>query len=119
MASGSIIAVLLALAPVAAETPFTVEPVAEGVHLFRPTVAAHGWANSLVVERADGLLVVDAQPTAEAAGALLAEIGRFWSRLPVVRQRWPTRPTTSVRKSAPQHRGRTAGRSRPGPGRRS
>lgn len=55
---------------------FRADAIAEGVQLFRPAAAKPGRANSLVVERRDGLLVVDAQPTPDAARELLAEIGR-------------------------------------------
>ncbi len=60
--------------------PFRVETLAEGVHLFRPAEAGAGLLNSLVVEREDGLLVVDAQPTPDAARALLAGIARRFDR---------------------------------------
>ncbi len=73
---------LLALAgPVAAEpprnataSPFEVTTPVEGVHLFRPPGPAGPRTNSLVVEREDGLLVVDAQPSPEAARELLKAV---------------------------------------------
>jgi glyoxylase-like metal-dependent hydrolase (beta-lactamase superfamily II) len=66
---------LAALATVAA-APFAVDPLADGVYLFRPAGDTAGRANSLVVERRDGVLVVDAQPTPQAARELLEEIAR-------------------------------------------
>jgi glyoxylase-like metal-dependent hydrolase (beta-lactamase superfamily II) len=68
--------VLARAEPAAAAPIFTADALGEGVELFRPARPGPGRANSLVVERADGLLVVDAQPTPEAARELLAEIGR-------------------------------------------
>jgi glyoxylase-like metal-dependent hydrolase (beta-lactamase superfamily II) len=60
---------------VGAESPsFAVETLGPGVHVFRPTSERPVWVNSLVVERDDGLLVVAAQPTPEAARQLLASI---------------------------------------------
>jgi glyoxylase-like metal-dependent hydrolase (beta-lactamase superfamily II) len=60
--------------------PFVSETLAEGVHLFRPATPGGERANSLVVEREDGLLVVDAQPTPAAARELLSAIARQLSR---------------------------------------
>jgi glyoxylase-like metal-dependent hydrolase (beta-lactamase superfamily II) len=57
-----------------AETSFAVDPLGEGVHLFRPADDSPARVNSLVVERDDGLLVVAAQPSPTAARALLAAI---------------------------------------------
>jgi len=54
---------------------FTVNTLAPGIYLFRPT-STHGYTNSLVFERNDGLLIVDAQPTPAAAWDLMASIGR-------------------------------------------
>ena len=53
---------------------FQVQTLSRGIHLFRPQRATGGHTNSLVIERRDGLLVVDAQPTTEAARDLLAAI---------------------------------------------
>lgn len=53
---------------------FVVETLAEGVHLYRPAAATGERLNSLVVERQDGLLVVDAQPNPEAARELLEAV---------------------------------------------
>jgi glyoxylase-like metal-dependent hydrolase (beta-lactamase superfamily II) len=61
-------------AAVVAGGPFTIETLAPGVDLYRGD-PARGCANSLVVERADGLAVVDAQPSPAAAAELLAAIG--------------------------------------------
>jgi glyoxylase-like metal-dependent hydrolase (beta-lactamase superfamily II) len=55
---------------------FEVETLAPGVAVYRNIAAGFPGANSLVVERADGLLVVDAQPSPEAARALLAALGK-------------------------------------------
>jgi glyoxylase-like metal-dependent hydrolase (beta-lactamase superfamily II) len=61
----------------AQESAFRAEELAEGVTLFVPLGAG---TNSLVVERGDGLLVVDAQPDPATARALLAAIGRRHTR---------------------------------------
>jgi len=53
---------------------FRVTTLSAGIHLFRPVDGIRGHTNSLVFERADGLLVVDAQPSPEAARDLLAAI---------------------------------------------
>lgn len=53
---------------------FRIETLAPGVDLYRPAAASSGHANSLVVARDDGLLVVDAQPTPRAARDLLTAI---------------------------------------------
>ena len=53
---------------------FDVETLSPGIRVYRNTAATLAGANSLVIERADGLLVVDAQPTPSAAKALLASI---------------------------------------------
>ena len=50
---------------------FDVETIAPGVHLYRNATSEFSGANSVVVERADGLLVVGAQPAPSAAKALL------------------------------------------------
>jgi glyoxylase-like metal-dependent hydrolase (beta-lactamase superfamily II) len=55
---------------------FKVEELAKGVTLFS------GEANSIVVERKDGLLVIDAQPSVDAGRALLAAIAKV-SKQPV------------------------------------
>lgn len=80
------IALVLAASSAAAESPrrvdgFDVREIARGVTLFTASAPAFG-ANSLVVERRDGLLVVDAQPTVEGARALLGAIAKS-SKLPV------------------------------------
>ena len=74
--------VLASIVPAAAqeETPagdpavFEVRTISHGIHLFRPQHPTGRHTNSLVIERRDGLLVVDAQPTTEAARDLLAAI---------------------------------------------
>ncbi len=78
---------LLALAPAAAVAegsaearrigPFAVDTLEAGVHLFRPADAGSGRPNSLVVERDDGVLVVDGQATPAAAKELLEAIGKL------------------------------------------
>jgi len=55
---------------------FEVQELAKGVTLLT------GQANSILVERKDGLLVIDAQPTPEAGRALLAAIAKI-SKQPV------------------------------------
>ncbi len=57
-------------------SPFSLSPLAEGVFLAGPPDAQGPRTNSLVVVREDGLLVVDAQPSPEAARELLSAIGR-------------------------------------------
>jgi len=66
----------------AAEKPYRREPLSDGVHLFRPLDHSIERTNSLVVERSDGLLVVESQPSPEAAAQLLAQIGE-WNPGPV------------------------------------
>jgi glyoxylase-like metal-dependent hydrolase (beta-lactamase superfamily II) len=58
---------------------FQVRNISRGIHLFRPEQPTGRHTNSLVIERRDGLLVVDAQPTTEAALDLLAAIRRVSS----------------------------------------
>lgn len=84
MRTATLAAALLAILTVSAAEPrpFTEEKLAEGVHLFRPSDPASARSNSLVVVRQDGLLVVDAQPTPEAARELLAA-AKSVSSLPV------------------------------------
>jgi glyoxylase-like metal-dependent hydrolase (beta-lactamase superfamily II) len=84
--AGAAAAVLLAVAA-RAEDPtriggFDVRTLAPGVRVFRNVAGAIPRTNSLVVERKDGLLVVDAQPSPEAARALLAAIAGV-SKAPV------------------------------------
>jgi glyoxylase-like metal-dependent hydrolase (beta-lactamase superfamily II) len=57
--------------------PFLVETLAEGVHLFRSADGGSGRPNSLVVERDDGVLVVDAQSSPAEARELLEAIARL------------------------------------------
>ena len=61
---------------------FDVTELAHGVTLFTAASPGAKSANSLVVERKDGLLVVDAQPTLEGGRALLAAIAKV-SKQPV------------------------------------
>ncbi len=55
---------------------FKAESLGDGVWLFLPADPAHARTNSLVVERDDGLLVVDSQPSPAAARDLIAAIRR-------------------------------------------
>jgi cyclase len=81
------LAAVLSLAHAAAEPsvpaggkrigPFTVDTLAEGVHLFRPADGGSGRPNSLVVERSDGVLVVDGQSSPAGAKELLEAIARL------------------------------------------
>ena len=78
---------VLASGAAVAETPkriggFDVTELTRGVMLFTAAPPASKATNSLVVERKDGLLVVDAQPTVEAGRALLAAIAKV-SKQPV------------------------------------
>jgi glyoxylase-like metal-dependent hydrolase (beta-lactamase superfamily II) len=57
--------------------PFVVETLAEGIELLRPLDPASERTNSLVVERDDGLLVVDAQPSPAAARELLDALAQL------------------------------------------
>lgn len=59
--------------------PFEIRELSDGVHLFIPTDLGEDGldrTNSLVIQQAKGLVVVGAQPTADAAGELLAAIDR-------------------------------------------
>ncbi|MBZ5637450.1 MAG: MBL fold metallo-hydrolase [Acidobacteriia bacterium] len=56
---------------------FAVDTLADGIYLFRPADAGSERTNSLVVERDDGLLVVDAQPSPAAAEELLRAVARI------------------------------------------
>src|SRR6187455_3658324 len=69
---------LAAASPVAAKRlgEFEIQELAKGVTLLS------GQTNSIVVERKDGLLVIDAQPSPEAGRALLAAIAKI-SKQPV------------------------------------
>lgn len=58
----------------AAASPFRTETLAPGLTLLIPADPDTARTNSLLVEREDGLLVVDAQPTARAAMELLGVI---------------------------------------------
>ena len=79
-----LVLILVAFAPAAAQDPdpvgdagaFQVRTISRGIHLFRPAQATGRHTNSLVIERRDGLLVVDAQPTKEAGLDLLAAISK-------------------------------------------
>lgn len=71
-------ALLLAVSCRGGGAAFSFETVADGIALYHAGPA--GSCNSLVVERGDGLLVVDAQPTPAAALRLLAAIEARYAR---------------------------------------
>jgi glyoxylase-like metal-dependent hydrolase (beta-lactamase superfamily II) len=56
---------------------FTIERLSEGVHLLRPAAQRLDLTNALVIERRDGLLVVESQPSPEAARELLSALRRI------------------------------------------
>jgi glyoxylase-like metal-dependent hydrolase (beta-lactamase superfamily II) len=76
--AGAALLIILNFGPAAAAPvrrgDFDVETLAPGIHVYRNVSAGFPGANSLVVERADGLLVVDAQPSPAAGRALLAAL---------------------------------------------
>jgi glyoxylase-like metal-dependent hydrolase (beta-lactamase superfamily II) len=59
---------------------FLAEQLAEGIHLMQPASGRTELSNSLVVAREDGLLVVDAQASPDAARELLEAIGQISSK---------------------------------------
>ena len=61
---------------------FEIDTLDEGVWLFRPQAGSFTHTNSVVFERSDGLLVVESQPSPDAARDLLAAIAEQ-SDLPV------------------------------------
>jgi glyoxylase-like metal-dependent hydrolase (beta-lactamase superfamily II) len=65
-----------------ASKAFEVDTLTEGVFLMRPAEERFDLTNSLVIERTDGLMIVDAQPTPAAARELLAAVAEL-SPLPV------------------------------------
>lgn len=77
---GALFLVVFLAAPCFGQAAFIAEPAAEGIVLFRPATEGTARANSLVVDRADGLLVVDAQPTPAAAQELLAAVAQRFSK---------------------------------------
>lgn len=78
-----VLALVLAVGGCASEGgSFTVEALSDGVHLLRPAEGDAERTNSLVVEQAEGLVVVGAQPTPAAARELLRAVERLGS-LPV------------------------------------
>lgn len=68
----------------AREATFVLQELATGVHaaLVVPRPPHYAFANSLIVDLGDGLLVVDTQQSPGAAAALIAEIRRRW-KVPV------------------------------------
>lgn len=69
-------AALAADAPPESAPQFTLRELGSGVHLVVPVTPAPDAVNALVVERSDGLLVVEAQPTPAAARSMLSSIAR-------------------------------------------
>lgn len=65
----------------AVDPTFTLEELAPGVHaaVVVPRPPQYAFANSLVVDLGDGLLVVDTQASPGAARALIAELVRRWT----------------------------------------
>ena len=72
--------ILAASSGAAAESSFRAEPISEGVWLMRPTSEVALRTNSVVMEREDGLLVIESQPTPQAARELIAAIGKLSSK---------------------------------------
>ena len=67
-------ATLIGAAPSAENQPFVVDTLLDGVWLFRAPGHPASHTNSLVIEREAGLLVVESQPSPEAARQLLRAI---------------------------------------------
>ncbi len=59
---------------------FTAESLTEGVFLLRPTAPSISRTNSILVQREDGPLVIESQPSVESARELLATIATLDSR---------------------------------------
>ncbi len=74
LAQGPLPPALPSAPPPGDASAFETQDLAPGVILFRPSQRGPAHTNSLVVERDDGLLVVDAQPSEAAARDLLAAI---------------------------------------------
>lgn len=70
-------ATLIGPAPFAENQPFVVDKLLDGVWLFRAPEHSASHANSLVIEREAGLLVVESQPSPEAASQLLRAIAEI------------------------------------------
>jgi glyoxylase-like metal-dependent hydrolase (beta-lactamase superfamily II) len=70
----------VAAEPAATTSSFDVETLAAGIWFFRPSGDRRDLANALVVERGDGLLVVDSQPTPGAAREFLADLKKVSDR---------------------------------------
>lgn len=81
LAAGLLVLPSLAEEP-APRAVFAIEPIATGVHLFTPPAGRDDLTNSLVVERDDGLLVVGAQPTPDAARLLLTQLAGLGAKQP-------------------------------------
>ena len=72
-----LVSVCLTVQALPADTdPFVVDTLLEGVWLFRAPEYPASHTNSLVIERDAGLLVIEAQPSPEAARQLLRAIAR-------------------------------------------
>ena len=67
-------ATLIGTASCAENQPFVVDTLLDGVWLFRAPEHPTSHTNSLVIEREAGLLVVESQPSPEAARQLLRAI---------------------------------------------
>jgi len=65
---------LVAPAGAVADAPFRIDELHDGVLLFRPVDDRPGYVNSLAVEQASGWIVVEAQPSPEAARELLGAL---------------------------------------------
>ncbi len=76
VSGATLLAGCLLLVPthVRGEDAFRIQKLDEGIELYLPTAGTPELTNSLVVEREDGVLVVGAQPSPEAARRLLALI---------------------------------------------
>jgi len=71
-----VVLLLVSSAPlIAGASPFAVDELLEGVWLFRVPADSAEYTNSLVIDRDQGLLVVESQPSPAAAKQLLEAIG--------------------------------------------
>ena len=79
MLASALLVTLAALPAGPVEPGFTADNISEGVYLMRAAEEREDLVNSLLVERQDGLLVINAQPTPAAAHELLQAIGKISS----------------------------------------
>lgn len=71
-----VVLLLVSSAPlIAGASPFSVDELFDGVWLFRVPADSAEYTNSLVIDRDQGLLVVESQPSPAAAKQLLEAIG--------------------------------------------